>query len=86
MAPPRRSKGRSTLEQVFGQVLRQLREEARLSQEQLGLESESGRTYISQLERGEKGPSLKMIFKLAPHLGCRPAEIVRQVEEALAAD
>ena len=72
-----------TLEQVFGQVLRSVREERGLSQEQLGQAAESGRTYISQLERGEKGPSLKMVFRLARHLGTSPAEIVRRVQGSI---
>jgi hypothetical protein len=29
------------------------------------------RTYISQLERGEKGPSLRMVFRLGAELGCQ---------------
>jgi len=64
-------------------VLRKIREEQGLSQERLGQESGSGRTYISQLERGEKGPSLKTVFKLAAQLGCSPSEIIRRVETAL---
>jgi transcriptional regulator with XRE-family HTH domain len=52
-----------------------------LSQEALGLATESGRTFISQLERGERGASLKTLFRLAPHLGFTPAEIVKLVEE-----
>jgi transcriptional regulator with XRE-family HTH domain len=72
-----------SLEQAFASVLRELRHERGLSQERLGLESGSGRTYISQLERGEKTPSLKMIFRLAPPLGVRPGEIVRRVEALL---
>jgi transcriptional regulator with XRE-family HTH domain len=82
------SSGRSarrpqTVEQAFGQVLRALREERGLSQEQLGHEIESGRTYISQLERGERGPSLKMIFRLSAHLDKSPSEIVKRVEREL---
>ena len=79
----RRARARPPIEQVFGSVLRTLREERGLSQEQLGNEAGSGRTYISQLERGEKGPSLKTVFRLAPHLGVPPSEIVRLVESEI---
>lgn len=51
-----------TLEQIFGEELRKLREEKGLSQEKLGFESGYHRTYISQLERGQKSPSLKTLF------------------------
>jgi len=54
-----------------------------MSQERLGHDAGSGRTYISQLERGEKGASLKTIFKLATQLEVSPSEIVRRVEAVL---
>jgi transcriptional regulator with XRE-family HTH domain len=60
---------RPTFEQVVGGVLRSIRTERGLSQERLGNESGSGRTYISQLERGERGPSLKTVFRLSRTLG-----------------
>jgi transcriptional regulator with XRE-family HTH domain len=84
MAPARGSSTRQpTPEQAFGQVLRELREKCGLSQERLGHEIDSGRTYISQLERGERGPSLKMILRLAPRLGTTASEVVGRVERML---
>jgi transcriptional regulator with XRE-family HTH domain len=67
--------------EVFGQVLRELREERNLSQEQLGFESGYHRTYISLLERGKKNPSLKAVFRLASSLKISPSEIIRRVEQ-----
>ena len=58
-----------TLEQVFGEELRKVREEKGLSQEQLGFKSEYHRTYISQLERGQKSTSLKAVFRTSEVLG-----------------
>ena len=69
------------LEQVFGEELRKLREEKGLSQEQLGFESDYHRTYISQLERGQKSTSLKAVFRIASALGVKPSEMVTRVEE-----
>ena len=69
------------LERLFGQVLQQLRHKRGLSQEELGFEADYHRTYISQLERGQKNPSLKAIFRLAEALGVKPSEIVRNVEK-----
>ncbi len=68
------------LERLFGQILRELRTERGLSQEELGFESDYHRTYISQLERGQKNPSLKAIFRLARVLGVRPSEMIRRIE------
>ncbi len=64
----------------FGLVLRQLRQNRGLSQEQLGFESGYHRTYISLLERGQKSPSLQTIFKLAEVLNVEPSEIIERVQ------
>ncbi len=68
------------LERLFGRILQELRTERGLSQEELGFESNYHRTYISQLERGQKNPSLKAIFRLARVLGIRPSEMIRRIE------
>ena len=71
-----------TIEEAFGLTLQELRKARRISQEALGFESGYHRTYISQLERGHKSPSLKTIFQLAAALKVSPAEIVLSVERA----
>lgn len=69
-----------SVDEAFGRVLADLRHAKGLSQEQLGNDSGSGRTFISELERGKRGASLKTIFRLAPHLDVTPSQIVRKVE------
>lgn len=64
---------------AFGDVLRRLRQDNRLSQEGLGFESGYHRTYISLLERGKKSPSLQTIFTLSKALKIEPAELIKQV-------
>jgi transcriptional regulator with XRE-family HTH domain len=66
--------------EAFGQILREHRLRRGLSQEGLGLESGFHRTYISQLERGLKNPSLSTIIRLSEILGVAAAEMVRLVE------
>lgn len=68
---------------AFGRVLRAIRTERGLSQEALGLASGNGRTFVSQLERGERGASLKTLFRLAPCLDVSPSELVRRAESEL---
>lgn len=68
------------LEQAFGGVLRDLRNERALSQEALGLEAGLARNYISQLELGSKCPSLRSVFKLCKVLGVAPGDVVGEVE------
>ena len=53
----------------FADVLRRLRVERGISQEALALECGLHRTYISQLERGLKSPSLKTMVALCDVLG-----------------
>jgi len=67
-------------EMAFGKVLKEIRQENSLSQEQLGFESGYHRTYISLLERGRKSPSPNTIFQLATALGIPPSEILRRTE------
>lgn len=43
-----------TPEKAFGRILKEIRHEHSLSQEELGFESGYHRTYISLLERGKK--------------------------------
>ena len=65
------------VEVSFGPVLRKLRENAALSQEQLAFRSGLHRTYISLLERGIKSPTLQAIVKISGALEIGPDEIVR---------
>jgi transcriptional regulator with XRE-family HTH domain len=61
-----------------------MRLEVGMSQEALALEADSGRTFISQLERGERGASIKTLFRLAYFLGVSPVEVIARVEAQLA--
>lgn len=56
------------IEQRFGLAIRQRRHELGISQEELAFRSELHRTYISDIERGSRNPSLKNIEKLAKAL------------------
>ena len=73
------------VEEAFGRVLRALREERGLSQEQLAHEAGSGRTFVSELERGVKGVSLSTLFRLAAVLEVAPFVLIRRVEAEMAA-
>jgi transcriptional regulator with XRE-family HTH domain len=69
-----------TLEKAFGEELQKAREKSGLTQEKLGFESGYHRTYISQLERGKKSPTLKAIFKIALALGLKASDLVAKIE------
>jgi transcriptional regulator with XRE-family HTH domain len=69
-----------SIEELFGDALKQLRNDKGLSQEELGFESGYHRTYISLLERGKKSPSLKTIFQLAKALDVTPSDIMDRLQ------
>ena len=58
-------KDESRLVTLFGQRVKELRNNIGISQEQLGSLSGLHRTYIGQIERAEKNISLKNIEKIA---------------------
>lgn len=68
---------------LFGKVISDLRRSIGLSQEALAELAGVHRTYVSQLERGLKSPTLAVITKLASALKVRPSGILEQLEHAL---
>ena len=62
---------------AFGEVLKELRQGAELSQDALAEKAELERTFISFLERGERQPTLSTIIALASALRIEPDEVVR---------
>ena len=70
----------ATIQEGFAAALRALRTERGLSQEELGFEADVHRTYIGELERGEKTPTIAMLAKVARPLGLRPSELLAAAE------
>lgn len=69
--------------EIFGKVLREIREENHISQEKLAEYCELDRTYISLLERGLRQPTITTIFKLAKALNISPSALIEKVENQL---
>lgn len=65
---------------AFGKVLRQLRQQAGLTQEALAFEADLRRTYVSILELGQQQPSLATILKLAKALDTTGSVLIGLVE------
>ncbi len=74
------------IERAFGSVLRDAREKAGLSQDQLAHDAGLHRTYISLLERGQRQPTLKAIVALARALGLAPSTLVSRFEGRVGED
>ena len=66
--------------EYFGELLKQLRRERRLSQEGLAERTGVHRNFISLLERGINQPSLDTFFALAAALEMDVTDLVRQLQ------
>lgn len=65
---------------TFGDNLAYEREEAGLTQEELGLRADLHRTEVSQLERGLRVPRIDTLVKLAASLGVTPEALLDGIE------
>lgn len=59
----------------LGKRIRYLRQQKKLSQEELSLNCGINTKYLSDIERGERNPTLKIIEKIADGLGIRLSEL-----------
>ena len=62
------------LNSAFGLALKQLRKHRKLTQGDFA--AVSSRTYLSTLERGQKGPTIQKLEQLAGVLGVHPATLL----------
>lgn len=67
---------------AFGPVLRKLRIEAGLTQEELAARLDYNSSgYVSRLEIGEKKPSVELLFAIAKALNIRASDIILEMEK-----
>ena len=70
---------KNDLKAVFGTILRELRTNKELTQQQLADYAGIDRAYISELERGILMPSIETVFKIADVLKVKPQQIIEKV-------
>lgn len=68
------------IQEKFGLVIRKLRQQKGLSQENLAFEANIDRTYISDIEKGDRKISIEIIEKLANALQTPISEIFIIIE------
>ena len=71
------------LAKTFGVVVREFREKKGYSQEALCLDAEVARSFLSELERGVKLPTLATLFVIAETLGVKASAIIAETESRL---
>lgn len=64
---------------LFGERLRELRLERRISQEKLAEMADVHRNYVGILERAKQSPTLDIICRLAHALKVRPSELLASI-------
>ncbi|MDR2480465.1 MAG: helix-turn-helix domain-containing protein [Treponema sp.] len=64
----------------FGMLLQNERKKRGLSQEKLAELADLHRTYISDLERGIRNPTITTIFTLCKALNTTPSELLKGFE------
>jgi transcriptional regulator with XRE-family HTH domain len=64
----------------LGVRIRHLRDERSLSQDRLANECDMTQTYLSQIEHGERNPSVLKLAALAHAMGLTVAQILEGVE------
>lgn len=69
-----------TIQEKFGHVIRTLRKEKNISQEKLALNADIDRTYISDIEKGERNVSIETAKKLADCLQISLQNLFKEVE------
>lgn len=74
----------SRLQEMLGYLLRDVRENTGLPQEQSAFQAGVDRTYVSQLEHDKKPSTVQMLFRLCQAMGTSPAKIIVNLEKQLA--
>jgi transcriptional regulator with XRE-family HTH domain len=67
------------VQKMFGQRLAEIRSNKKITQENLSFEIGVDRTYISYIERGERNPSLYILWKISQALKVDLSELTKKV-------
>ena len=69
-----------THRRAFGLALRTLRKQAGLTQQQVATAAGISRSYLSDMERGERDPTLDTVFRVAGILEVPASGLVAEIE------
>lgn len=71
---------------AFGGVLREVRKQSGLTQEQLALAADIDRTFVSLIERGERQPTIRVLFRLAAAMHVSAARLIQMTQDRVDAE
>lgn len=74
------------MKESIGAVIRELRKERKVSQEKLAEGIDSHQVYISEIEKGQKLPSLLVLYNVAAFFDLSLTQLVERIERRLEAD
>jgi len=71
------------INKALGKVLVKYRNIAKISQEELADRAGIHRTYVSQIERGLKSPTLTVLFEISEALNTTTSNLITEVEKEI---
>jgi transcriptional regulator with XRE-family HTH domain len=69
--------------EIFGANVRRARKAAGLSQEHLAFQAGVARSYMSDVERGQRNPTVDIVGRIAAALGVAAAVLVDGIPELM---
>ena len=82
MAKRKQIQPRAGVERAFGDEMRKARLKKKISQMTLYKATGLDRTFISDLERGIQGPSLRTVFRVAKGVGVEPQALIEKTRQS----
>ncbi len=67
------------LKRQFGQAVQELRQRLDVSQEELAARAGIHRTYLGDIERGNRNPALINVCRIAAALGVKPSGLFQKM-------
>lgn len=69
------------IQERFGLVIKELRNDRGISQERLALDADIDRTYIGDIEKGTRNVSLEIVEKLCNYFQLPISELFKKTEK-----
>lgn len=67
---------------MIGKAIRSARKKAGISQEELASRAGIHATYVSQLERDVKSPTVNVLVRICDALDVRASDLIREIEKS----